>query len=59
MIQTSSDAASRLVAMEPMVSFQADAIRDRKVDVLHAVRPIHRNDVHQCIVRGQYGQDDL
>ena len=30
-----------LVAMEPMVSFNADEIRNKKVDVLHAVRPIH------------------
>ena len=44
-----------LVAMEPMVSFEADEIRNKKVDVLHAVRPIHRDDVHQCVVRGQYG----
>ena len=44
-----------LVAMEPMVSFDADEIRNKKVDVLHAVRPIHRDDVHQCVVRGQYG----
>ena len=29
-----------LVAMEPMVSFNADEIRNKKVDVLHAVRPI-------------------
>ena len=29
-----------LVAMEPMVSFEADEIRNKKVDVLHAVRPI-------------------
>jgi len=44
-----------LVAMEPMVSFQADEIRNKKVDVLHAVRPIHRDAVHECVVRGQYG----
>jgi glucose-6-phosphate 1-dehydrogenase len=43
-----------LVAMEPMVSFDADEIRNKKVDVLHAVRPIHRDEVHQCAVRGQY-----
>jgi glucose-6-phosphate 1-dehydrogenase len=43
-----------LVAMEPMVSFDADEIRNKKVDVLHAVRPIHRDAVHQCVVRGQY-----
>jgi glucose-6-phosphate 1-dehydrogenase len=31
-----------LVAMEPMVSFDADEIRNKKVDVLHALRPIAR-----------------
>jgi glucose-6-phosphate 1-dehydrogenase len=44
-----------LVAMEPMVSFEADEIRNKKVDVLHAVRPIPRDAVHECVVRGQYG----
>jgi glucose-6-phosphate 1-dehydrogenase len=44
-----------LVAMEPMVSFEADEIRNKKVDVLHAVRAIPRDAVHQCVVRGQYG----
>jgi glucose-6-phosphate 1-dehydrogenase len=43
-----------LVAMEPMVSFDADEIRNKKVDVLHAVRPIHQDAVHKCVVRGQY-----
>jgi glucose-6-phosphate 1-dehydrogenase len=45
-----------LVAMEPMVSFNADEIRNKKVDVLHAVRLIHPDAVNQCVVRGQYGQ---
>jgi glucose-6-phosphate 1-dehydrogenase len=44
-----------LVAMEPMVSFDADEIRNKKVDVLHAVRPIAPALVRQCAVRGQYG----
>ncbi len=44
-----------LVAMEPMVSFDADEIRNKKVDVLHAVRPIPFDAVHQSTVRGQYG----
>jgi glucose-6-phosphate 1-dehydrogenase len=44
-----------LVAMEPMVSFQADEIRNKKVDVLHAARPIDQDAVAQCAVRGQYG----
>jgi glucose-6-phosphate 1-dehydrogenase len=44
-----------LVAMEPMVSFNADEIRNKKVDVLHAIRSIHPDAVHECAVRGQYG----
>jgi glucose-6-phosphate 1-dehydrogenase len=44
-----------LVAMEPMVSFEADEIRNKKVDVLHAARPIQRDAVPQSVVRGQYG----
>jgi glucose-6-phosphate 1-dehydrogenase len=44
-----------LVAMEPMVSFNADEIRNKKVDVLHAVRPIAPDEVHESAVRGQYG----
>lgn len=43
-----------LVAMEPMVSFDADEIRNKKVDVLHAIRHIQREDVHRFVVRGQY-----
>ena len=45
-----------LVAMEPMVSFEADEIRNKKVDVLHAVRPIPYDAVHRSTVRGQYNQ---
>jgi len=44
-----------LVAMEPPTSFQADEIRNKKVDVLHAIRPISRDEVAKCAVRGQYG----
>jgi glucose-6-phosphate 1-dehydrogenase len=43
-----------LVAMEPMVSFEADEIRNKKVDVLHAVRPIPQDGVPQSAIRGQY-----
>ena len=48
-----------LVAMEPMVSFNADEIRNKKVDVLHAVRPIRTDAVRECAVRGQYGSGSL
>ena len=43
-----------LVAMEPMVSFSADEIRNKKADVLHAIRPIPHDAVNQYVVRGQY-----
>lgn len=45
-----------LVAMEPMVSFQADEIRNKKVDVLHAIRLIPKDKVNEYAVRGQYGK---
>jgi glucose-6-phosphate 1-dehydrogenase len=48
-----------LVAMEPMVSFNADEIRNKKVDVLHALRPIRTDAVSECVVRGQYGRSTL
>ena len=43
-----------LVAMEPMVSFDADEVRNKKVDVLRAIRPIRLEQVHDFAVRGQY-----
>jgi glucose-6-phosphate 1-dehydrogenase len=45
--------------MEPMVSFDADEIRNKKVDVLHALRPISRTKIEQYAVRGQYGRGKL
>jgi glucose-6-phosphate 1-dehydrogenase len=44
-----------LVAMEPPVSLQADEIRNKKVDVLRAIRPIPQGSVPACAARGQYG----
>jgi len=43
-----------LVAMEPPVSLDADAIRDEKVKVLRSVRRIAPGDVPRLTVRGQY-----
>ena len=43
-----------LIAMEPPVAFNADEIRSKKADVLHAVRKIKREDVHEFASRGQY-----
>jgi glucose-6-phosphate 1-dehydrogenase len=44
-----------LVAMEAPVSFQDNEIRNKKVDVLHAIRPIAPEQVSRFAVRGQYG----
>jgi glucose-6-phosphate 1-dehydrogenase len=44
-----------LIAMEAPVSFDSDEIRQKKVDVLRAIRPINPGQVHQSAVRGQYG----
>ncbi len=44
-----------LIAMEPPLSFNDNEVRNKKVDVLHAIRPIPADQVHQFAVRGQYG----
>ena len=43
-----------MVAMEPPVSFDANEIRNKKVDVLNAIRQINKNNVNDTAVRGQY-----
>ncbi|HVW85057.1 MAG TPA: glucose-6-phosphate dehydrogenase [Bryobacteraceae bacterium] len=45
-----------LTAMEPPISFQADAVRDEQSKVLHAITPISPEDVLTRAVRGQYGE---
>jgi glucose-6-phosphate 1-dehydrogenase len=45
-----------MVAMEAPVSFDANEIRNKKVDVLNAIRRINPEDVHSVAVRGQYGE---
>jgi glucose-6-phosphate 1-dehydrogenase len=44
-----------MTAMEPPVTFSADAVRDEKVKVLRAIRPITPAEMHDYAVRGQYG----
>jgi glucose-6-phosphate 1-dehydrogenase len=44
-----------LTAMEPPFSLEADAIRDEKVKVLHALRPVDPGRVAEETVRAQYG----
>lgn len=43
-----------LIAMEPPVSFNSEEVRNRKVDVLKAIRKIQKDEVHNYAVRGQY-----
>ncbi len=48
-----------LVAMEPPADLSADSIRDEKLKVLKALRPINRNNVKEKTVRGQYAEGFL
>ncbi len=43
-----------LTAMEPPLAFEATAVRDEKVKVLRAIRPLIGEDIEQSTVRGQY-----
>lgn len=43
-----------LTAMEPPAEFNATSLRDEKVKVLKAIRPIKPDDVRNCVVRAQY-----
>lgn len=45
-----------LVAMEPPVNFDAEEIRNRKVDVLRAMRKFGTDEIRFNTVRGQYGE---
>ncbi len=45
-----------LLAMEPPVSLDADAVRDEKLKVLRALRPIQPHEAASVTVRGQYTQ---
>ena len=45
-----------LVAMDPPLSLDADNIRDEKVKVLKALRPITVDNVFENTVRGQYAK---
>jgi glucose-6-phosphate 1-dehydrogenase len=43
-----------ITAMEPPVRYEADWVRNEKVQVLHSVRPLVGEAVHRDTVRGQY-----
>ena len=43
-----------LTAMEPPISFEADAVRDERLKVLQAIVPFTPQTVERDVVRGQY-----
>jgi glucose-6-phosphate 1-dehydrogenase len=45
-----------LTAMEPPISFQADAVRDEQAKILHAIQRMVPEEVLTRTVRGQYGE---
>jgi len=48
-----------LTAMEPPVSFDANAVRDEKAKILHAVLPLRPEDCEECVVAAQYGPGEM
>jgi len=45
-----------MTAMEPPISFDADEVRNKQAEVLHAIQPLSPEDVLKNMVRGQYGE---
>jgi glucose-6-phosphate 1-dehydrogenase len=43
-----------IAAMEPPISFDADAVRAKKTEVLQAIKPLDRAQPMEAAVRGQY-----
>ncbi len=43
-----------LIAMEPPISLDSDAIRDAKLNVMRALRPLPRGGARDLVVRGRY-----
>lgn len=54
MVQSHLMQVMTLVAMEPPVEFTADAVRDEKIKVLRAVRPIEAENIKKQTVAAQY-----
>jgi glucose-6-phosphate 1-dehydrogenase len=48
-----------LTAMEPPISFQANAVRDEQAKILRAIQPMSPEEVLKNTVRGQYGEGKI
>jgi glucose-6-phosphate 1-dehydrogenase len=44
-----------MTAMEPPISFDADEVRNKQAEVLHAIQPFGPEEVLTNMIRGQYG----
>jgi glucose-6-phosphate 1-dehydrogenase len=45
-----------MTAMEPPISFDADEVRNKQAEILHAIQPLTPEEVITNMVRGQYGE---
>jgi glucose-6-phosphate 1-dehydrogenase len=45
-----------MTAMEPPISFDADEVRNKQAEILHAIQPLGPEDVLTSTVRGQYDE---
>ncbi len=48
-----------LTAMEPPISFEANAVRDEQAKILRAIQPLSPEEVLTRTVRGQYGEGSI
>lgn len=48
-----------LLAMEPPIKLTTDEIRSEKIKVLRALRQMEPDEVHEHLVRGQYGNGQI
>jgi glucose-6-phosphate 1-dehydrogenase len=48
-----------LTAMEPPISFDADAVRDEQTKILHAIQHLSPEEAVQRVVRGQYDAGNI
>jgi glucose-6-phosphate 1-dehydrogenase len=51
--------ALALTAMEPPIAFDADAVREQKVQVFRSIRPMTKDEAARRTVRGQYGPGEI
>jgi glucose-6-phosphate 1-dehydrogenase len=48
-----------LTAMEPPIAFDADAVREQKVQLFRSIRPMNVEEVSRQTIRGQYGPGEI